>query len=194
MRRLGEAPLIFLEEEFLEGEACSALLDLMGQEDFVVSNAIFYKSDHCGFCAESPPNAHPLLAMLALRLEARVGIHPATPLTLRFRYYQPGEGHPPHHDTYPDGDATLALSMLLSLVDTEEGGETHFPLAQPAPLSIGPRRGRLTTWWSLRADGQEDPASLHSGLEVKSGYKAVILAFFYLSPEQVREAVERMAD
>ena len=192
MRRLGQAPLIFLEEDFLEEEACSALLDLMGQEDFVVSNALFYKSDHCGFCAEFPPNAHPLLAMLALRLEARVGIHPATPLTLRFRYYQPGEGHPPHHDTYPDGDATLALSMLLPLVTTPEGGETDFPLAQPAPLSIAPRRGRLTTWWSLMADGQEDPSSLHSGLEVKSGYKAVLLAFFYLNPEQIREGIARM--
>ena len=138
MQRLGEAPLIFVEEEFLGLEDCNALIGLMGDEEFVTSNALFYKSDHCGYCAEFAPASHPLLAALATRLEDRVGIHPAVPLTLRFRYYQPGEGHPAHRDTYPDGDATLALSMLLSLADTEEGGETDFPLAQPRPLSIAP--------------------------------------------------------
>lgn len=192
MQRLGEAPLIFVEENFLGAEECSALFELMGEEDFVTSNAIFYKSDHCGYCAKFSPETHPLLGGLASKLEAHVGIHPAVPLTLRFRYYQPGEGHPPHRDTYPEGDAILALSMLLSLADTEEGGETHFPLARPAPLSVAPRRGRLTTWWSLRANGEEDPASLHEGLTIRSGIKAVMLAFFYLSPEQVREGVERM--
>ena len=194
MQRIGVAPVLFVEEDFLAPEDCAALIELMGEEDFVVPNALFYSSDHCGYCAEFSPEAHPLLARLAQRLEAQVGIHPAVPLTLRFRYYKPGEGHPAHRDTYPDGDATLALSMLLALADTEEGGETHFPLAQPQPLAIAPRRGRLSTWWSLHADGQEDPTSLHAGLEVKSGFKAVMLAFFYLTKEQVREGVGRMGE
>ena len=192
MQRLGDAPLIFLEEDFLGAEECSALIELMGEEEFVTSSALFYKSDHCGYCAEFSPSSHPRLSALASKLEAHVGIRPAVPLTLRFRYYQPGEGHPAHHDTYPDGDAILALSMLLALDDTEAGGETHFPLARPTPLSVAPRRGRLITWWSLDAHGEQDPASLHEGLTIESGIKAVMLAFFYLTPEQVRAGVERM--
>lgn len=192
LTRIGDQPHLWVQDNFLGKEDCEALLELMVEEEFVTTQALFYGSDNAGFASEFHPEVHPLIATLGQKLEKRVGIHPSTPLTLRFRYYQEGQGHPPHRDTYQDGQATLALSMLLGLADTEEGGETAFSLADPDPIAVVPRQGRLLIWWSLDKEGREDPRSLHEVLKVLSGAKAVILAFFYLSAEQLRNGYDQL--
>jgi hypothetical protein len=170
--RVGSAPLLAQIDDFADADTCAALLALWGDAEFVE--------------AEAPANVHPLLQGFASRLIAGCGVEPDEPLCLRFRYYQPGEGHPPHLDHYVlDHGLTLGLTALLPLVDTELGGATVFPSALPTPLSLPARRGRLLLWWSQGANGEADPHSLHAGEAVAVGHKAVLLAFFYLRSERI---------
>jgi hypothetical protein len=184
--RVGSAPLLAQIDGFADADTCAALLALWGDAEFVEAAADYHGRDRCSFVAEAPANVHPLLQGFASRLIAGCGVEPDEPLCLRFRYYQPGEGHPPHLDHYVlDHGLTLGLTALLPLVDTELGGATVFPSALPTPLSLPPKRGRLLLWWSQDARGEADPHSLHAGEAVAVGHKAVLLAFFYLRSERI---------
>ena len=70
-------------------------------------------------------------------------------------------------------------SALVYLNDTESGGETDFPEAQPAPVRIAPRCGRLAVWFNYREDGSPEPAALHASLAVERGMKATVAYFVY---------------
>ena len=189
MERVGAAPLLAQVEGFADAGACADLLALWGDAAFVASQADYHGHDDCSFVAEALSTAHPLLEDVAGRLVALCGVEPDAPLGVRFRYYQPGEGHPPHLDHYQlDDGLTLSLTALLPLVDTECGGATTFPKARPAPLRLPPNRGRLLLWWSQDAGGEVDPASLHAGEAVERGHKAVLLAFFYLQAARIPQA------
>src|SRR5205807_1002607 len=98
---------------------------------------------------------------------------------MRFRRYLAGESHPLHHDNYQIGDASLVATAMLCLTDTEEGGETYFPQAQPSPVLLQPRKGRLILWFNHQPDGEVDEAALHEALVVKKGEKATLTSFIY---------------
>lgn len=69
-----------------------------------------------------------------------------------------GEYHPPHTDTYTvrGENVTLLVTLITYLTDVEEGGETVFPDAVPAPVSIVPKRGGLGVWFSCNEEGGDD--------------------------------------
>lgn len=72
-----------------------------------------------------------------------------------------GQYHPPHTDTYTvSEDVTLLVTLITYLTDVEEGGETAFPDAVPAPVSISPKRGGLGVWFSCNPEGRDDKCAL----------------------------------
>lgn len=188
--RLAEAPALWGVDDFLSAAEIAALLELFGDEAFVAAHADLHGSDACGFLAEIRADRHPALHALGRRLEAALGCRPALPLTLRFRYYPEDHGHPPHTDAYAVGEHQLALSVLITLIAPDEGGETRFLDARPAPVAVAPRPGRLIAWTSALAGGADDPASRHDGAPVRRGAKAVLLAFFYLRAADIDGRLE----
>lgn len=133
-----------------------------------------------GWSCELPVAGDPVLAAVAARIYATVGLRNELGRTLRFRRYAPGEYHPRHFDTYAVGDRLLVATAMLCLSAPEAGGETVFPAAAPA-LRLAPRVGRLLAWRNVLADGGEDPAALHESLPVLAGAKTTLTAFIYQS-------------
>lgn len=184
LTQLASGPPLYAVDDFLSPEDCEAVLALFGDEDWVSSNADHHGWDIAGFAAEIPAAADPMLSALADRMESFHGLPGTGPRTLRFRYYQPGEGHRLHGDAYVFEGLSLRVTTLLYLIDTEAGGETRFPAAEPEPVVVCPRQGRMVVWTSTRADGSPDPRSVHDAAEVIAGAKAVLLGFSYLPPAE----------
>lgn len=105
--------------------------------------------------------------------------------------YHEGEFYHEHYDNRADSPLTRAATIIVYLCDTEEGGATSFPRAVtgwteqsdwqlPPKVSFGPRgqgikvfpvQGRALIFWSKRADGSEDPNSIHAADTVVRGNK-----------------------
>ncbi len=178
--RVAEAPQLWVADDFLDGDDIDAALAFFGDEGSVAAHAHHYGWDGSGFVAEVPARATPALARIADRVTRATGVTSAGEGTFRFRHYGEGEAHPPHCDAYDSGDGRLAVTALVHLLDGVEGGETAFPAASPEPVAVSPRRGRLVAWTSLLPDGREDPASVHAGMPVRAGSKAVLMYFAYV--------------
>lgn len=183
-RQLSAGPVLCAVDGFLTEAEAAAVLARFGDEAWVQANADHYGWNDAGFCAEVPAESAPELDELAQRIDALTGVRSAARRTLRFRYYNEGEGHPAHTDTYGDGDLVLGATALLGLMDTDAGGETRFPAATPEPVEVAPRLGRLVWWNSTGPGGEDDPRSLHEGARVHAGAKAVLLSFAYLPAER----------
>ncbi len=164
---------------FATAEECAEALARFGDGGWVEAHADFHGWDAHGFIAEVAAELDPLLDALLARMESVMGRRSAGPRTLRLRYYQEGQGHPPHCDAYEADGLSLQVTALLYLMDTEAGGETRFPHALPAPVAVQPRLGRLVVWTSTLPDGSPDPASLHDAAPVTAGAKAALLGFVY---------------
>ena len=180
---VGIAPVLSVIDDFATSEECTDAMALFGDEAWVTEHANHYGWDGASFAAEVDADHAPLLLALADRMEALAGEQSRLPRTWRFRWYDVGQGHPPHTDTYDFEGFRLMITGLLFLQETEAGGETRFPAALPEPLAVAPRTGRLILWRSTRSDGEEDPASLHDGAAVIAGSKGVLLGFIYLPVE-----------
>lgn len=124
--------------------------------------------------------------------------------------YRTGERYKAHYDYFTRDDSTCdtdpktarlltdeqtggarnrlaTMLWYLSSHSGDEGGETHFPLAellsQPRTttttdpetecgaggLKVQPRLGNATLWYNLRPDGAPDRSSKHSGCAPRSG-------------------------
>jgi hypothetical protein len=177
---VAESPQLWVLDGFASEEEVDGVLALFADEDHVRAHAWHAHWDHAGFAAEMPADGEGLLARIAERMERTTGVRTVIERSVRFRFYGEGEGHRPHTDGYETEGCKLAVTALLYLSDTEAGGETAFPAAQPEPIAIQPRRGRLVMWTSTLPGGADDPRSLHEGRAVARGDKAVLMSFAYL--------------
>ena len=178
---LAQHPRVFLRDEFAPPEQLERVVSIASDRALLERHAHSYERDSCSFTAELAHASEPVLAELAERMSASIGLGPGLGETLRLRAYGEGDRHGLHLDSYTDEDSghTLVATAMLYLCDTEAGGATHFPAARPGPLWVMPRAGRVLLWFSHREDGSLDRSSLHEGCAVESGYKLVLNAFCY---------------
>jgi prolyl 4-hydroxylase len=148
---------------------------------WLAAHGVTTRRNFTGTSCELPVAADPVLAAVAERIYATVGLRNELGATLRFRRYAAGEHHPQHHDTHAAGPRLLVATAMLCLTAPEAGGETVFPAATPAPLRLAPQVGRLLFWHNVRADGSDDAAALHASLPVVRGVKATLSAFIHQS-------------
>jgi glutathione synthase/RimK-type ligase-like ATP-grasp enzyme len=186
-------------DEFASASDVTHILAVAGDLPSLARRGITTAQDKTGFSFEMPIEGDVTLEALSRRVYETVGIENDYGDTFRFRRYAVGESHPLHLDNYRIGESNLLATALLYLTDTEEGGETHFPRAQPEPIMVKPRRGRLVVWFNHKSDGQADQASLHESLPVKRGEKATITMFIYRPLSDARivdryEFTDRVAD
>lgn len=179
-----QQPALQVADGFATAEECAAVLARFGDGAWVEAHADFHGWDAHGFVAEVEASQDPALDALCRRMEAQIGRPSAGRRTLRLRYYQEGQGHPLHCDAYEIEGLQLQVTALLYLMDTEAGGETRFPQARPAPVSVAPRLGRVVVWTSTLPDGRPDPASVHDAAPVIRGAKAALLGFVYGPPPE----------
>lgn len=143
-----------------------------------------------GTRCEVPVGFHPLLAGLAERLAAWVGLPLEADATIRLRDCRRGQGHPPHHDDYPAQGRWLVATAAVYL-DACEGGETTFP---EAGQTITPAPGLAVAWLNLDAEGQLVPGALHGMNPVRRGRRRALFCFFYASAAEVAQAAATAAN
>ena len=178
--RLAEKPRVYVLDDFAPAEDIHHVLDRYGTREALTARGIDWSADHTGLSGELPIDDDPVLAQLARRIERVLGFGCTLTLnTFRFRRYAIGDFHPPHIDKYAIAGAHLVATALVYLTDANEGGETFFPEAVPAPVSIQPKAGRLAIWFNHEPNGEVDRASLHRSEKLVSGDKSTIAYFVY---------------
>jgi len=182
---LREAPRLFVADGLVAPAECERLVALASDAAWRDGLGIEGRRDRTGFSCELPVAGDPGLAAVAGQIAETVGLEDRLGATLRFRSYAPGEGHPPHLDTYTFAGLHLVATAMLCLVGPELGGETCFPYATP-PVAIRLRAGQLLHWYNYTRAGEEDRSSWHLGLSVLRGAKVTLTAFIYAELERAR--------
>ncbi len=80
-----------------------------------------------------------------------------------------------HMDPVAKAENKRDMTVLLTLQQPIDGGETYFPKLQYA---VHPVERRLLVWENLQPDGSLNPHSLHAGLPVRKGHKLVLVNWF----------------
>lgn len=174
--------------DLLDDDECRYLLELM-QRDLHPSQVMSEGPPPAGVRTSQTCNLRALRDPLALEVELRIcrlmGIDPSYAEVLQGHFYQVGQEFKPHLDavqhrtshfasfTQSQGQRTWTVMVFLN--DVERGGETRFPrLGQ----TFQPRRGLALIWNNLDAQGAPNPFTMHQGLPVEAGYKAVLTLWF----------------
>lgn len=141
-----------------------------------------------GQTATLPPLAmDPALICIDRRLARAADMAPEQGEYLSILAYRPGEEYKPHFDALPPdeaGEARLETAgqrvrtLLLSLTDVYEGGETVFPRAEPEELAWRGAIGDALIFHNALDDQAVDPAALHQGRPVHNGIKWLISKWF----------------
>lgn len=120
------------------------------------------------------------IARIVACMSACAGTSAAFAENLAILLYYPGDEYKPHLDcfTSDDGWASAELAAqgqrratsLVSLNGGYSGGETKFPRLD---ISWRGKKGDVLSFENVTRDGSPDPLSLHQGLPVTSGWKAL---------------------
>lgn len=111
------------------------------------------------------------VAAINRRIAALSGTPYANGEPLQLLRYRPGAEYKTHLDALPPGSGNQRiLTVIVYLSDDYEGGETVFPRAG---LTVRGRAGDALMFANVLPDGTADPSSIHAGLPVRSGVKAI---------------------
>lgn len=135
------------------------------------------------------------------RICKMLGISPSSSEGIQGQWYDIGEEFKEHTDYFePDSDEyeTFASELgqrtwtfMIYLNTTQSGGSTYFKKINKHFL---PKQGTAVIWNNLKGDKSPNPLTLHHGMPVKKGYKAIITKWFRSKPIQAsfREANENI--
>lgn len=179
IQRVSQRPRIYQIDNFASPLEVEHILWRADDLAALRRQGVLTKHDAAGFSFEMQVDGDPLLEAYRTRLNETIGVASIYDLTMRFRRYAPGEGHPVHVDTYEINGYTLIITAILYLTAPSKGGATRFPLAQPEPIDIYPKPGRLAIWFSASPDGTDDDLSMHEGCLVEDGFKTTLTYFIY---------------
>jgi prolyl 4-hydroxylase len=123
-------------------------------------------------CPFPGPDRDLILAVVRARAADVTGMPVRAMESPHILHYSMGEEFRPHFDT-PDnpnspGFRQRVLTLLISLNDDYEGGETEFPAINGRWKG---RKGSALFFWNVEPDGTRDPRTLHAGLPVTRGEK-----------------------
>ena len=113
-----------------------------------------------------------------------IGIHPSYSEDIEGQHYEIGQEFKPHTDFFKGPDlerpdflraGQRTFTVMIYLNDVEQGGETYFKHVEQ---KFKPKEGTALIWNNLNADGSPNHYTMHHGMPVKQGYKAIITKWF----------------
>lgn len=181
---------LFILRNFLSGEQCAQLIDLI-ETSHRPSTIADYNGDDAfrtsSTCDLSPQL--PIVADLANALSRLSGIDLAHAEPLQGQRYEPGQEFKAHTDYFEPGstdyDQYCAVpgqrtwTFMVYLNEVEAGGATRFRVIDKM---IQPEAGKLVAWNNRRVDGRPNAATLHHAMKVRKGHKYVITQWYREKP------------
>lgn len=127
----------------------------------------------------------PFIKELDRRICNIIGIDPTYSEGIQAQFYKKGEQFKAHTDYFEPNSPEFerfareagqrTWTFMVYLNDTAKGGATQF-------VNLGktffPRAGTALIWNNLDPNGEPNPATLHRGMPVDLGYKAIITKWF----------------
>jgi prolyl 4-hydroxylase len=177
---------LYTAEQFLLPRECQELIEIIKRSlrPSTISHdgtaeASFRTSRTCDLVGGEPE-----VRALDQKICGAMGLAPALAEPSQGQYYEITQEFKPHTDYFEayelERNSTPTLgqrtwTFMVYLNDVDAGGETAFV---NAGLVIPPRQGTAVLWNNLRADGSGNYDTLHHGMPVKAGYKAIITKWF----------------
>lgn len=181
---------LFIARDFLDVEACAALIGLIDAErrpsdiadDVGIAN--FRTSETCDLRSSIP-----IVSALELKIADFLGVDPLLGEPLQGQRYAPGQEFKAHTDTFEPGGYDFyrftadrgqrTWTAMIYLNEPEDGGATRF---KTIGKTIQPETGKLLAWNNLLPDGRPNNATLHQGMKVRHGTKYIITKWFRERP------------
>lgn len=173
---------------FLAGEACDELVALI--EGSLHPSSVTIKSPtdryfRTNFTSELAALGHPPVERLDDAIARALGISLAYSEGLQGQHYSVTQEFKPHTDFFEPGTAEYdrfggprgnrTWTFMIYLCDVAKGGGTDF-------VRLGhrfePRKGMAVVWNNLHPDGTPNYETLHAGMPVLEGRKAIITKWF----------------
>lgn len=173
-------------DSFLNADECMQLIELIRtnrRESTTVEHGVssFRTSTTC----ELASLEHPIVKTIDTRICQYMGIDPDNSEPIEGQWYEPGQEFKAHTDYFEPSNDTYAhhlgdlgqrtWTFMIYLNTTREGGSTYF---DDLDLNIEPVAGTALLWNNAKPDAQLNTATMHQGMPVKAGYKAVITKWF----------------
>jgi prolyl 4-hydroxylase len=177
---------LFVLGGFLSPTECAQLCTMI---DAVARPSALHELDYASgfrtsFSGDLDPY-DPLVARIAARIDALLGVRPAIGEPVQGQRYQPGQQFKPHNDWFYATESYWPLeearggqrswTAMAYLNYVAAGGATAFTLLG---LEIVPKPGVLLLWNNALPDGRPNESTLHAGLPVERGTKYVITRWY----------------
>ena len=182
------APLLelYTAENFVDARVCTALVELIKAHlrPSTISSegapeASFRTSRTCDL-----DERYPVVRDLNRRICAALDASPAYAEATQGQYYevtQEFKAHTDYFETYELERFSTATwgqrtwTFMVYLNEPQAGGETRFV---DGGFAFKPKLGQALIWNNLQPDGLPNPHTLHQGMPVTSGAKAIITKWF----------------
>ena len=188
LRRIHHGRLaLYTLEDFLSRQECERIIALSGHhlQPSIVSAA----SDDASFRTSKTAELCHLRSPVALSLDDKLcktlGIRTEYSEGIQAQRYEVGEQFKPHWDYYEPGSdrynryagvrGNRTWTFMVYLNEGMVGGGTRFT---EIDLTVTPRLGMGLLWNNLQPDGSPNPATMHCGEPVISGFKVIITKWF----------------
>jgi prolyl 4-hydroxylase len=188
LRRVGAQGLeLYTAEEFLDARECRDLVSLMQghlrQSTITMADEpdrFFRRSKTCDLGLLDEPLVH----RIDERICSAMQISPALSEPMQGQHYDVGDEFKAHTDYFESNEleqystATLGQrtwTFMIYLNEPAGGGATAFP---HAGIQIRPQTGLAVIWSNLLPDGRPNPTTLHHGMPVREGVKAIVTKWF----------------
>lgn len=189
---------------FLNAEECTQLIELIRNnrrqstttEEGVSS---FRTSTTCELASLD----HPIVELIDQRICEYMGIDPCQSEPIEGQWYEVGQEFKAHTDYFePDSETydqhigslgQRTWTFMIYLNTTRDGGGTHF---SEIDVEVQPVSGTALLWNNTDHQGNLNQYTLHHGMPVTAGYKAVITKWFRSTngkPEYKKEENEHIA-
>lgn len=181
---LSSSPRIYMIENFLSDYECDHLIE--NARPHLKRSTVVSSKDNGGEVHDARTSmgmfyqrsADPIIASIEQRIAELTMIPVEYGEGIQVLSYGIGAEYRPHFDYFdpklPGSAACLirggqrVATLIMYLANTEEGGETIFPVAK---VNVKPVKGNAVLFYNCTYDGKEDPLSLHGGAPVIKGEK-----------------------
>lgn len=176
---------LYTLEDFLDEDECAQFVQLI-RSSLKPSGLSSYEKDSSYRTSRTCDLAqlqNPFVKEVDDRICKIMGIHSSYSEAIQGQYYEVGEEFKAHTDYFEAHElqehgaemGQRTFTVMIYLNDTKKGGHTKFVNIDS---QFEPKTGTAVIWNTLNADGSINFDSIHHGMPVEEGYKAVITKWF----------------